>query len=59
MKQTIKLTEKNLHSIINGCVLNALKESFEDDYNKARNNYKRPCWGFEMKTKKVIGNTVM
>ena len=49
MKQTIKLTEKNLHSIINGCVQNALKESFEDDYNKARNNYKRPCWGFEMK----------
>lgn len=51
MKQTIKLTEKNLHNIINGCVQKALKESFEDDYNKARDSYKRPQWGFEMKNK--------
>lgn len=49
MKQTINLTEENLHRLINGCVKKALRENFEDDYNKARNNYNRPCWGFEMK----------
>lgn len=51
MKQTIKLNEKHLHNIIQNCVRKTLKENFEDDYNKARDNYKRPCWGFEMKNK--------
>lgn len=51
MTKTIKINEKRLHNIIQNCVKETLKENFEDDYNKASDNYKRHCWGFELKNK--------
>jgi hypothetical protein len=51
MKKRVRLTEGHLHNIIRNYVRQTLKESFEDDYNKARNNYQKPLWGFEMKNK--------
>ncbi len=44
-----KLTEKNIKDIISETVRRVLNEGFEDDYNKARQNYNKPLWGFEMK----------
>ena len=49
MKRTIRLTESDIRNIIKESVKGALKESFEDDYNNARQNYNRQLWGFEMK----------
>ena len=49
MKRTIKLTESELRNMISKSVKRVLKEDFEQDYNTARQNYKRPLWGFEMK----------
>lgn len=51
MNKRVRLTEGHLHNIIRNYVRQTLKESFEDDYNKARNNYQRPLFGFEMKDK--------
>lgn len=48
-KRKISLVEKQLKNIVKNVVKETIKESFEDDYNNARANYKRPCWGFEMK----------
>ena len=41
--------EDNWQKTINETVRRVLRESFEDDYNTARQNYNRPLWGFEMK----------
>jgi len=49
MKQTIKLKESELKQMISESIRRVLNESFEDDYNTARQNYNRPLWGFEMK----------
>ena len=49
MKQTIRLNESELKRMIAESVKRVLSESFEDDYNTARQNYNRPLWGFEMK----------
>lgn len=42
---TYRLTESALRKMIR----EAVEDSFEDRYNRARDNYKRPFWGFEMK----------
>ena len=39
MKQIIRLTEGDLHRIIGNTVKRVLKESFEDDFNQARDNH--------------------
>lgn len=49
MKRTIRLRKSELRRIISESVRRVLNESFEDDYNAARQNYNRPLWGFEMK----------
>lgn len=49
MKRNVRLTESDLRNMIAESVRNILRESFEDDYNQARQNYNRPLWGFEMK----------
>lgn len=53
MKRRIRLTESDLHKIIKKNIRKALRESFEDDYNAARDNFhsSRPngMWGMEMK----------
>lgn len=49
MKRLVKLTERNLHRIIENSVKRVLREGFEDDFNKARDNYNRGLFGFEMK----------
>lgn len=53
MRQRIRLTESDLHSLIKKSIKSVLKESFEDDYNSARDNFysSRPggMWGMEMK----------
>ena len=51
MKRTVRLTESELRNMISESVKKVLKEDFEQDYNTARQNYKRPLWGFEMKNK--------
>lgn len=52
MRRRVRLSESDLHRIIRESVKSVLGENntnFEDKYNQARANYKRPCWGFEMK----------
>lgn len=50
MKQkVVRLTESDLNKIIKNSVNKVLKEDFNDKFNKARDNYKRPMFGFEMK----------
>ena len=44
-----KKKKKNIKDIISETVRRVLNEGFEDDYNKARQNYNKPLWGFEMK----------
>jgi hypothetical protein len=50
-QKLVRLTEGDLHRMVDATVKCIIRESFEDDYNDARNNYTRPCWGFEMKNK--------
>ena len=50
-KKVVRLTESDLNKIIRKSVNKILKEDFNDDFNKARDNYKRPLFGFEMKNK--------
>jgi hypothetical protein len=47
----IRLTEGDIHNIINETVNHVLVERFEDDYNTARDNYSKRggMWGMEMK----------
>ena len=53
MKRRIKLTESDLHRIIKKNIRMALRESFEDDYNSAKDKFysSKPhgMWGMEMK----------
>lgn len=49
MRRTIKLRESELRHMIAESVRRVLNESFEDDYNTAKQNYNRQLWGFEMK----------
>ena len=51
MKQIIRLTEGDLHRIIENSVKRVLKESFEDDFNQARDNRmsRSGMFGMEMK----------
>ena len=39
MKRRIKLTESDLHRIIKKNLRMALRESFEDDYNSAKDKF--------------------
>lgn len=48
-KKVVRLTESDLTRIIRKSVNKILKEDFNDEFNKARDNYKRPLFGFEMK----------
>ena len=51
MKQIIRLTEGDLHRIVRNSVKRVLKESFEDEFNQARDNHmsRGGMFGFEMK----------
>ena len=51
MKKIIRVTEGDLHRIIENSVKRVLKESFEDDFNQARDNHmsKGGMFGMEMK----------
>ena len=41
--------QERWEDVVKESVRRVLRESFEDDYNTARQNYNRPLWGFEMK----------
>lgn len=51
MKKLVKLTEKNLHRIIENSVKRVLREGFEDDFNQARDNHisRGGMFGMELK----------
>ena len=49
MRKRIRLTESKLNRIVRTAVNRILRESFEDDYNNARNNSTHRMWGFEMR----------
>ena len=48
-KKVVRLTESDLNRIIRKSVNKILKEDFNDEFNKAREQYKRPMFGFELK----------
>lgn len=51
MRRLIRLSENDLHKIVKRSVRRALRESFEDDYNAARDNHMNHggMWGMEYK----------
>ena len=57
MKKIIRLTESDIHRMVADAVKKSLSEakkseiteSFEDDFNSARDNFKGQLFGFEMK----------
>ena len=51
MKQIIRLTEGGLHRIVRNSVKRVLKESFEDEFNQARDNHmsRGGMFGMELK----------
>ena len=56
MKQIIRLTEGDLHRIIENSVKRVLKESFEDDFNQARDYRMSRSGMFGMKMKNSEGD---
>lgn len=53
--KTVRMTEDDCKTIVERITMRILKEhkqgKFEQEYNKARDNFKGSCWGFEMKNK--------
>lgn len=51
----VRLTENDCKDMVERITKRILKEhsqgKFENEYNKARDNFKGSCWGFELKNK--------
>lgn len=49
MKKRISISENDLRGMIQEAVGSVISEAFEDDFNNARDNFRRSHFGFEMK----------
>ena len=56
MKKIIRLTEGDLHRLVENSVRRVLKEGFEDDFNKARDNHMSRGGMFGMELKNPEGD---